>query len=168
MNNVSEDNGISQDVKVCHWGYVVPNINRALKGWLAEGSTLVVPPAVDPIQNVSCCLVLFAGFLPIELVAPLPTGPNPVATKLSKGGGLDHVCVFTDNMDEDILRFQERGGNLVVNPCYGAVFDRQLAFIMTRAGLVVELMNRKAVGHLTTDPLGSFKPVAGVSSPHDF
>ncbi|MCO6426398.1 VOC family protein, partial [Sinorhizobium meliloti] len=38
-------------------------------------------------------------------------------------------------------------------PCYGAVFKRRLAFVVTRAGLVVELMTRATVEGAEGDPL---------------
>lgn len=142
--------------RIFHWGYVVPNMDRAVKTWLAQGAEMIVPPAVDPIQNVSCALLVYGGAVPIELVAPLPEGPNPVEVRLKKGGGLDHVCFFTDDIVADIAALQEAGGMVVVQPCYGAVFDRTLAFVHTRAGLVVELMTRAAVGRHERDPLADF------------
>lgn len=142
--------------RVFHWGYVVANMDRAVRTWLAQGAEMIVPPAVDPIQNVSCCLLLYRGAAPIELVAPLPEGPNPVEQRLKKGGGLDHVCFFTNDLDADLASLVEAGGMVVVPRCYGAVFDRELAFVVTRAGLVVELMTRAAVGRHASDPLGAY------------
>ena len=146
--------------RVFHWGYVVPNMERAVKTWVAQGAELVVPPAVDPIQNVSCCLLVFMNAVAIELVAPQPQGPNPVETRLKKGGGLDHVCLFTDDIASDLKTLEEQGGVVVVPPCYGAVFDRRLAFVTTRGGLVVELMTSKPEGKLAADPLAAFLKAA--------
>ncbi|RVE84614.1 VOC family protein, partial [Sinorhizobium meliloti] len=36
--------------KVFHYGFVVPNMDRALKTWTQQGARLVVPPAIDPAQ----------------------------------------------------------------------------------------------------------------------
>lgn len=141
--------------KVFHYGFVVSNMERAVKTWLRQGATMVVPPAVDPIQNVSCALLLHLDCLPIELVAPLPDGPNPVAGRLAKGGGLDHICLFSDDLETDLARMVETGGVAVVEPCYGAVFKRRLAFVVNRAGLVIELMTRATVQD-GDDPLAQF------------
>jgi methylmalonyl-CoA/ethylmalonyl-CoA epimerase len=142
--------------RIFHWGYVVPNMDRAMASWQKGGARVIVPPAIDPIQNVSCALLVYKGSAPIELVAPLPEGPNPVEGRLKKGGGLDHVCFFTDDLEADLETLRQEGGLTVVEPCYGAVFDRRLAFVVTRMGLTVELMTRKAVGRSATDPLADF------------
>jgi methylmalonyl-CoA/ethylmalonyl-CoA epimerase len=139
--------------RACSIGYVVANMDRALKTWQDQGATLVVPPAVDPAQNVVCCLLVYGRAVPIELVAPLREGPNPIEARLRKGGGLDHICLFSDDLEKDLAGLRDSGGLVVVEPCYGAVFDRNLAFIATRIGLIVELMTRTAVGRLPNDPL---------------
>lgn len=139
--------------KVFHYGYVVPNMDRALKTWIRQGAALVVPPKIDPIQNVSCALLVYLDSIPVELVAPLPEGPNPVAGRLAKGGGLDHVCLFSDDLEGDVASIEEAGGIVVVAPCHGAVFNRRLAFVVTRAGLVVEFMTRNPVEGAGDDPL---------------
>lgn len=146
--------------RVFHWGYVVPNMERALKMWQRDGATLIVPPAIDPIQNVSCAFLLYGNALPIELVAPLADGPNPVESRLKKGGGLDHVCLFSDDLEKEVETMQADGAHVLVEPCYGAVFDRRLAFLATRAGLTVELMTRVPVGRASEDPLAKYMAAA--------
>lgn len=148
--------------KVFHYGYVVANMERALKTWTRQGAVLVVPPAIDPIQNVSCALLVYLDSVPIELVAPMPDGPKPVASRLAKGGGLDHVCLFSDDLDADLAKLEAEGGIRVVAPCYGAVFKRRLAFVATRAGLIVELMTRSAIDGTGDDPL---LPLLGRAAP---
>jgi len=142
--------------RVFHWGFVVPDMTRAVETWTRQGATMLVPPAVDPIQNVSCALLIYQNAAPIELVAPLPSGRNPVAGRLARGGGLDHVCLFTDDIAVDLKMLRGDGGLVVVEPCYGAVFDRELAFVATRAGLVVELMTTRPVGRQAVDPLAAY------------
>lgn len=141
--------------RVFHWGYAVPDMEQALEAWRQSGAHIIVPPAPDPIQNVSCALLVFREAAPIELVAPLNEA-HPLKSRLKKGGGLDHVCLFTDDIHADIADFEKRGAITVVAPCYGAVFDRTLAFLMTPVGLVVELMTRQPVGQHRTDPLSGF------------
>jgi methylmalonyl-CoA/ethylmalonyl-CoA epimerase len=141
---------------VFHYGYVVANMDRALRSWTAMGAAVVVPPAIDPIQNVSCCFLTYLDAVPIELIAPMPTGPNPIASRLSKGGGLDHVCLFVDDLEGRVQALVDEGATLVVPPCFGAVFNRRLAFLVTRAGLVVELMTRQVADRQQPDPLAEF------------
>jgi methylmalonyl-CoA/ethylmalonyl-CoA epimerase len=143
---------------IFHWGYVVRNMERAMKVWTAQGAKVIIEPALDPIQNVICSLLVYKDAIPIELVAPMPSGPNPIASRLTKGGGLDHVCLFSDSIERDVAEMEQQGELVVVPVCYGAVFDRQLAFVQTRTGLVVELMSRASVGKVPIDPLGEYLP----------
>ena len=142
--------------EVFHWGYVVPNMDRALKHWVATGAQLVVPPSLDTIQNVICALLVYRETAAIELVAPNLTGQNPLASRLAKGGGLDHICFFCDDVVADVEKLRDEGGVVAVEPTYGAVFDRELAFVVTRAGLLVEVMSRKSSGRLSVDPLADW------------
>jgi methylmalonyl-CoA/ethylmalonyl-CoA epimerase len=144
--------------QVFHWGYVVPDMERALKHWQKMGAQLVVPPSLDPIQNVLCALLVYRDAAPIELVAPAPSGPNPLGSRLEKGGGLDHVCFFSEDVAHETTMLRSQGGVVVVEPSYGAVFDRQLSFVVTRPGLVVELMARQPAGRLSVDPLPALWP----------
>lgn len=139
---------------LAHVGYVVPKMERALAQWQRSGAVLVIPPKLDPIQNVTCALLMVAGSFPVELVAPMPDGPNPVAGRLSKGGGIDHVCIYVDDVAASVEAFKADGAMCVVEPVYGAVFDRTIAFLLTRPGLVLELMERRPHGRLESDPLG--------------
>ncbi len=68
---------------VFHWGFVVPNMERAVKSWTAMGAHLVVPPSLDPLQGVSCALLILHGSAPIELVAPTDPVDNPIKNRLS-------------------------------------------------------------------------------------
>lgn len=141
--------------RIFHWGYVVSDMDRALETWREQGSRMLVPPTVDPIQNVRCCLLIYRSSVPIELVAPMPEGPSPLSSRLRRGGGLDHVCIFTDDLEAELASFRDEG-KVVVPPTYGAVFDRMLAFVATRGGLLVELMTRTAAGRASPDPLDAF------------
>lgn len=140
--------------EVFHWGYVVPDMDRALRAW--PSARVVVPPAVDPIQNVCCSLLVYRDSVAIELVAPLPEGRNPLASRLRRGGGLDHVCFFANDLAADLSSLVADGGKTVVPPTYGAVFDRTLAFVVTGSGLLVELMSKEAERRAASDPLEAF------------
>ncbi|WP_246701853.1 VOC family protein [Rhizobium terricola] len=150
--------------KLFHLGYVVPNMERSIKAWTKLGAEILVPPAIDPIQKVSCALLLFRGAAPIELVAPLDATDSPVANRLARGGGLDHICLFTDDLASDLNDLVAGGAQVVAEPSYGAVFDREIAFALTRVGLVVELMTKRRIGKHAVDPLGEATAIWGLNS----
>jgi methylmalonyl-CoA/ethylmalonyl-CoA epimerase len=132
-------------------------MKKELKRWQASGARVFIEPEIDPIQKVCCALVGFPLAVPFELVAPAPDLPvgekSPVDTRIKRGGGLDHVCYFVDDVSIAVEACQKRGGALIVEPVYGVVFDRAIAFLHMRTGLIIELMCRKAEGRKLTDPL---------------
>lgn len=137
---------------LAHLGFVVRDIEKEVSRWVKSGAALFIDPEFDPIQNVYCALVGFPAALPFELVAP--GGENsPVQARLKKGGGLDHVCLFVDEIEPAFEAYQARGGLPLVTPVYGVVFDRKIAFVQMRTGLVVELMQSHRDGLKAADPL---------------
>jgi len=128
--------------ELAHLGYVVADMDRALRRFEAEGATVLIPPTDDPIQRVSCCLLRSDGGVDIELVAPLVAGDSPVEARLKRGGGLDHVCYFVDDLAAALAAEVDAGAVVVCEPTYAVTFDRQIAFVHRRSGLVVELMDR--------------------------
>lgn len=142
------------DHDLCHVGFVAKSMSRSLRSWQASGGQILIPPTRDPEQNVDCALVAWKSGLPIEIVSPGdPALPSLVASRLRRGGGLDHLCFFSDDLHADIVRHQEDGAVLNVPPVYGCVFDRNIAFLTHRTGLLIELMDRTASGLLVSDPL---------------
>lgn len=143
--------------RLAHVGFVVRDMEKELNRWTSAGARLFIAPEVDPVQKVSCALIGFPSTLPIELVAPaVPGEPSPVDGRLKRGGGLDHICYFVDDVSAAIADFETRGGMVVVPPVYGVVFDRTIAFLQMRAGLVVELMSLERAGRKPVDPLQEY------------
>jgi methylmalonyl-CoA/ethylmalonyl-CoA epimerase len=98
-------------------------------------------PFEDPIQNVSVCFLSRGNQdTVIELVAPL--GPNsPIDRTLKNGGGAYHVCYRVPDISSAILHLTERGSFLLSGPVPAVAFEmRQIAWLMTEAGLLVELV----------------------------
>jgi methylmalonyl-CoA/ethylmalonyl-CoA epimerase len=128
--------------ELAHIGYVVADMDRAVRRFEAEGSVVVIPPTDDPIQRVSCCLLRTDDAIDVELVAPLVPGDSPVESRLKRGGGLDHVCYLVDSLEDALESEIARGALVVCEPTYAVTFDRDIAFVHRRSGLVVELMTR--------------------------
>lgn len=125
---------------LAHIGYVVREIEPALKRFLAEGAQVVVAPVLDPIQNVWVSLVQQGDELPLELVAPAAETNHPLHARLSRGGGLDHFCYYVDSLEEALAAETEQRALVVCPPCYAVAFRRRIAFVQRRSGLVVEFM----------------------------
>lgn len=98
-------------------------------------------PFDDPIQNVSVCfLTRGPGDSLIELVAPL--GPNsPIDLTLKKGGGAYHICYQVPDIRAAVEHLRGQGSFLLSGPVPARAFDmREIAWLMTEAGLLVELV----------------------------
>jgi methylmalonyl-CoA/ethylmalonyl-CoA epimerase len=141
----SLDTGTPGSLHLAHTGYVVRNMATAIKRFKADGAALLVGPTDDPIQKVACALLALPGNVHLELVAPLGDD-SPVQSRLARGGGLDHICYYADDLQTEIDREVAAGAVLVCPPTYAVTFGRDIAFVHRRSGLVVEFMSR----HITT------------------
>ena len=132
-------------MELAHLGYVVKNIERSLARFEKEGAVLTLAPTPDPIQRVSVALLTIDGAVDIELVAPLVSGDSPVESRLARGGGLDHVCYYVDDVEQALAEEKPRGSLVVCEPTFACAFNRTIAFVQRRGGLVVEFMSREEV-----------------------
>jgi methylmalonyl-CoA/ethylmalonyl-CoA epimerase len=127
---------------LAHVGYVVRNMESAIKRFEAEGGRIVVEPTVDPIQRVEVCLLVAQDEAPVELVAPTDDPDCPIKGRLVRGGGLDHICYFVDDLNAAITEEEKSGAMLICKPTFAVAFKRDVAFVHRRSGLVVEYMTR--------------------------
>ena len=124
-----------------HVGYVVPNIKSGIRRFLDNGGELVVGPTEDPRLGVVCTLIRMPEGVDLELVAPLPDSEPPITGRLNRGGGLDHLCFWVEDLDASLASEIENEAMLLVPPTYAVTFDSTVAFVQRRGGLVVELMS---------------------------
>jgi methylmalonyl-CoA/ethylmalonyl-CoA epimerase len=125
-----------------HVGLAVKDMQSAAKN-LADlfGYTMTSGPFDDPIQKVSVCFLSRGPHDPaLELVAPL--GPeSPITRILEKGGGLYHICYQVPDIRAAVASLTEKGCFLLSGPVPAVAFDmREIAWLMTRAKLLVELV----------------------------
>lgn len=126
-----------------HVGYVVRAMAGAVRRFEEAGGELVVGPTDDPVLGVTCALVRLPEGVDVELVVPLAGAESPITARLARGGGLDHLCFWVEDLDASLARELENGAVLLVPPTYAITFDSTVAFVHRRGGLVVELMGEK-------------------------
>ncbi len=102
---------------------------------------LVAGPFNDPIQKVAVCfLSRGSGDSMLELVAPLGL-ESPIDRVLKKGGGIYHICYQVPEMSTAIAHLTEQGSFLISGPVPAVAFEmREIAWLMTEVGLLVELV----------------------------
>jgi methylmalonyl-CoA/ethylmalonyl-CoA epimerase len=129
-----------------HIGVAVRDLSKAVsicealfQYKLADG------PFDDPIQQVSVCFLSRGRGDPLmELVAPLGPG-SPIERTLKKGGGTYHVCYSVPDINEAIRNLTEKGSLLLSGPVPAVAFQmREIAWVMTEIGLLVELVQSQA------------------------
>ena len=126
-----------------HVGYVVPNMAGGIRRFVEAGGELLVGPTDDPLLGVACALIRLPEGVDVELVAPLAGVEAPISGRLKRGGGLDHLCFWVEDLDASLAREVENDAMLLVPPTYAVTFDSTVAFVQRRGGLVVELMGAK-------------------------
>lgn len=126
-----------------HVGYVVPQMAGGIRRFTESGGELVVGPTDDPLLGVACALIRLPEGADVELVAPLPDVESPIAARLTRGGGLDHLCFWVEDLDASLAGELDNDAMLLVPPTYAVTFDSTIAFVQRRGGLVVELMGVK-------------------------
>ena len=131
-----------EDFKFHHFGVAVRKLEPAISVFESLfGYELGAGPFDDPLQNVSVCFLNRRGGDPaLELVAPL--GPNsPVDGTLKKGGGIYHICYEVPDIRRAIDHLTGLGSFLLSGPVPAVAFGmREIAWVMTEAGLFVELV----------------------------
>ena len=99
-------------------------------------------PTSDPVQGVVVAL-LSDGTVPVELVSPIDGDtPSPVEARLRRGGGLDHLCFYVDDVAGALEHEVEEAASMIVcEPVYAVAFERTIGFVQRKTGLVVEYMS---------------------------
>jgi methylmalonyl-CoA/ethylmalonyl-CoA epimerase len=123
-----------------HIGYVVPNTDNQFEMWTNFGFQVEIDWKFDPIQNVFCSLLSAPFQSNVELVAPSSEGKNPLSSRLRRGGGLDHFCYLTDDLELSIKNELSKNSRLILGRTFACTFNKDISFVMRKSGLIVEYM----------------------------
>ena len=134
-------------VALDHIAIAVPDLQRAIDRFLGDfGLTF------EGTENVEAAKTTTAFFpidgTSIELVHPLD-GQGPLVQHLEKRGpGIHHLCVRSDNLDEDVVNLKGKGYRFLSDePSVGA-HNTRVIFIHPKScdGVLIEL-NEYPEGH---------------------
>ena len=130
-------------MKLHHIGIVVQDIYESAKTYeRLLGLKVVEDSGEDPIQKVKVVFLGSGGDNQITLELLEPTDPDsPIANALRRGGGLHHLCFEVEDIDEEVRRIKENGGEVVCEPIPACGFDyRRIAFIFPVDNILTELV----------------------------
>lgn len=140
-----------------HYGMTVPDMGEAVSAWEAIGAHVLMPPRKAEGVGVLCCIILYHDTI-LELVEAVePDAKERMEQVMLRPGAIDHVAYFTDDMDADVKGLEESGGQVMLPETFNTAFDRNMAFVAMPTGFVIELMDRKAAGKVSPDPLQSYQ-----------
>jgi methylmalonyl-CoA/ethylmalonyl-CoA epimerase len=133
-----------------HFGVAVEDISRTAAFYADSfGYQLATGIIHDSVQEAYVQFLSLPGHtIYLELVQP--DGPG---TKLSravaKGGGLNHVCYATDDIDAACWELRKRGLFLIAAPAPAPAFDgRRIAWLRGKDHVITELVERGRPGEL--------------------
>jgi len=141
-------------MKLHHLGWVGNDLARMRTAFERDGAEVISPPIDDPIQRVTVQFLREPATDELwELVVPLgEVASSPLAGRLARGGGLDHVCYELDAADgtlDDVVAAEvARGARIVCEPVIARAFARRIAFVFRRSRRLIEFVEARQPGQL--------------------
>jgi methylmalonyl-CoA/ethylmalonyl-CoA epimerase len=128
-----------------HIGIAVPDVSRAADDYRRRlGCELEGDLVHDPVQTAFIQFLRFRGdSVLVELVAP--DGPESRLGKaVAKGGGLNHLCYATDDIESACRSLREEGMMIIHEPTPAVAFGgRRIAWLMGPDRVLTELVERE-------------------------
>jgi methylmalonyl-CoA/ethylmalonyl-CoA epimerase len=127
-----------------HVGIAVPDVAAAADDYVNRFGYRVCSAVIhDPVQTAYVQFLEGAtSHTLIELVAP--DGPeSKLAGAVRKGGGLNHLCYLTDDIEADCAALRAAKMFVLQSPVAAAAFPgRRIAWLMGADGIPIELVER--------------------------
>lgn len=126
-------------MKINHIGIVVSDIEKSLITYVEDYGYKQISNILS-IENQSVRVVLIncGNDVNVELIEPIGE-VSPVATALTRGGGINHICYETDEFEKMFEKFN----NKVVQPpklAPDAYFKGGRTFFIFRKGELIEFL----------------------------
>ncbi len=125
-----------------HIGILVPDIGAAADQYVSRFGYRIVSEVIhDPVQTAHVQFLAGAEPAPcIELITP--DGPtSKLSNALKKGGGLNHLCYVSPDIQDECRRLRAAGMLLLQSPVAAQAFPgRRIAWLMGRDGIPIELV----------------------------
>lgn len=127
-----------------HIGVLVKDIDKSAFDYVSKFGYKIQSIVIhDPVQTA------FVQFLKLdgddsymELITP--DGPeSKLVTALKKGGGLNHFCYQTDNIEASLQDLALKSMFILQQPVDAVAFpNRKIAWLMGRDGIPIELVEK--------------------------
>jgi methylmalonyl-CoA/ethylmalonyl-CoA epimerase len=129
-----------------HIGFVVSSIEKSVKNF-STSLELNWDSKIfeDPNQQVRVTFLQGLSSVDplIELIEPAGE-QSPVLSFLKRGGGLHHLCVQVDNLEEQLRKSRAAGGLITRQPLPAVAFGgRRIAWVFARNKLLIEYLEAR-------------------------
>lgn len=126
-------------LKINHIGIATGDVDGNLKFW-RDGLGLAVDHIEDVPSQKAMVVFIPVGESEVELVKPTSDDSGLAKFVTEKGGGMHHLCLEVDNIDEMLASLKEKGVRLI-DETAKVLPGRKMAFVHPKAtgGVLVEL-----------------------------
>ena len=127
-------------MRLHHVGIVTKKLSECVKLYQALGYS-ENKRVYDPLQKASIALMVRAGELMIELIAP-EHEESPAHKWLERiKAGTYHICYEVPSLSESVDFLRERGFRIITDPAPAVAFDnRRIVFLWSTLTGLVELV----------------------------
>jgi len=128
--------------KIDHVAIVVSNIDEALNIFSNMFGFRLVESVIDPRQEFRAVLIS-AGDAALELIEPINPKGNISKFLKQRGGGIHHLSIDVDNIEQELESLQAKGIRLV-NEEPQSLPSARVAFVHPHSagGVLIELIQR--------------------------
>ncbi|MGH9433400.1 MAG: VOC family protein [Terriglobia bacterium] len=129
---------------VHHLGVAVQDISQTAAAYVkCFGYQIESAIVHDPLQQAYVQFLRLPGDrVYLELVQP-DRSHSKLSQAIAKGGGLNHVCYATDDVDAACKELRARGMFLIAPPAPAVAFKgRRIAWLMGKDRVITELVER--------------------------
>ncbi len=138
------------NLRLHHVGILVKDIPQATADYASRFAYEVKSEVIhDSVQTAFVQFLKLPGESAyLEFVSP--DGPaSKLTNSLNRGGGLNHLCYATDDIDSACAELRARGMYLLQPPVAAAALPgRRIAWLMGRDRIPIELVERNQEGGL--------------------
>ncbi|MFC1901429.1 VOC family protein [Chloroflexota bacterium] len=133
-----------------HFGIIVNNLDEAQKLY---SNLLGLPPwdrGIVKVPEDGLQVVIFPyGDISLELIEPIDHETRFSKFLKEKGEGLFHICIFTDDFDNEVRELREKGFTLQEEDAKGPFEDHRIRLVWlppeTTRGHWIELVDAASV-----------------------
>jgi len=129
------------NLKVHHIGYLVKNMNKAIRSFETLGYEITQNTLYDDIRKVHICFLKKDGYQ-VELVSPA-SGDSVVSGLIRKYKNSPyHICYETEDFENDLRRFTDDGFLAIDTPTPAPALQNRAVVFLTSASMgMIELLD---------------------------